>query len=432
MTSSSDKSASRLNRRQVLSGAGSLAAFSIAAPASWGQNLFVSGGGHVVVAGAGFAGSTIARYLALWGGPGLKVTLIDPKSRHVSCVMSNLYLDGSLTYGALNFAHRLPGVDFVRDKVIDVDPAGKNVLLASGGWMSYDRLVLSGGISFKPIDGWNPVLAPHAWVAGSQSKLLKQNLRSMPRNASYAMTIPKSPYRCPPGPYERACTIAHILKLKGGSPKLLVLDANAGIQAEKVTFERAFNEVYGDIIEYIPNAELQSIDHPNGWIHTSAGSYRVDGMNIIPNQRASGLVRRLGLARRVDWAPVDPISYESTQAGFEGIHVIGDSQGTGQPKSGHMANAQAKVCADAILRSLNGERIDTPDRLAAITTNSACFSPITPTEASWLTVAYQYDPASGSMVKREGSLAEAGRWTSRSYNDMFTWAHNLWADTFGV
>jgi hypothetical protein len=160
-------------------------------------------------------------------------------------------------------------------------------------------------------------------------------------------------------------------------------------------------------------------------------SFGGDLLNIIPTHQASALVRDAGLVPAgSDWAPVDPLSYASTEPGFEDVHVIGDSQGTGQPKSGHMANAQAKVCADAIIRMLNGEAIDTPERMANVTTNSACFSPITGSEAGWLTAAFYYDTTTGNMTLRQGSLAESGGWSGDSYRKMFVWANNLWADTF--
>lgn len=253
----------------------------------------------------------------------------------------------------------------------------------------------------------------------------------MPGNGVFVMTIPPAPYRCPPGPYERACTAAAILKARGGRGKVIVLDANPDIQAEKATFSKAFSTIYKDIVSYRPGVTVKSVNAATREVVTSAGRISGDVLNIIPPQRASALVRKSGVVPSgSDWAPVDPISYESTLSGFSGVHVIGDSQGTKQPKSGHMANAQAKVCADAIVRLFNGEAINSADRLANIVTNSACYSPITASEASWLTAVFGYDVATGQMVLRPNSLAEAGSWSAGNYRQMFSWAKNLWADSF--
>jgi hypothetical protein len=291
--------------------------------------------------------------------------------------------------------------------------------------------VLAPGIGFHHIPGWDKQKAPHAWIAGGQTTLLKNQIQAMPDNGTFVMTVPKSPYRCPPGPYERACLVAdYLIRTKGQYSKVIVLDANAGIQAEKETFSHAFNSLYINNIEYHTDVELEAVDADQRVAITSKGNFQSDVLNVIGNQRSPGLIHQSGLTDGGDWAPVDPLSYASTLAGFERVHVIGDSQATNQPKSGHMANAEAKVCADAIIRQINGEPLDSPERMASITTNSACFSPITNTKASWLTAGFAYDPASGQMKLVPDSLGEAENWSRGSYRDMFTWADNIFADTF--
>ncbi|MGV6821196.1 MAG: NAD(P)/FAD-dependent oxidoreductase [Parvularcula sp.] len=389
---------------------------------------------HIVVVGGGFAGSTAAKYLKHWGGSAVRVSLVDPSAVHYSCVMSNLVLDRTLTLSDLRFRHSALagyGVTHVKDRAVSVDVENRQLRLRRGDPLPFDKLVLTGGIAFKPVRGWNRRAAPHAWIAGGQTNLLRNRLAEVPADGTVVMTVPPAPYRCPPGPYERACTFAHIMRSKGGRPKVVVLDANPQIAAERGTFSKAFFQEYADIIDYRPNSPVTKID-PNGqWIETSAGRVHGDLVNYIPQQRAAGIVRKAGLLPKGQlWAPVDPLSYESTMPGREGIYVVGDSQGTSQPKSGHMANSQAKVCADAILRSLAGRPLDDPQRLRALTTNSACFSPITATEASWLTAVFQYDQASGAMKVVPASLAESGGWNRENFSDMYSWSRNLWGDTF--
>jgi sulfide dehydrogenase [flavocytochrome c] flavoprotein subunit len=399
---------------------------------------------RVLVIGGGFAGSTLAKYLRLWSLGTIEVTLVESRLQHVSCVMSNLVLNGQLSLGDLSFDHSALaskyGVDVVRDRAMEINAEGMEVLLDSGGWVGYDSLVLAPGVQFDGIDGLDPDKTFHAWIAGPQTRKLRDQIRDMPDDGTFVLTIPKAPYRCPPGPYERACLVADILKRRGGRPKVIVLDANDGIQAERDTFERAFSALYGDIIEYLPRREIVAVDSDGGIVYTrrlvdgfaQEESFLGDVLNVIPRHRAPELLRSSVLVPNgARWAPVEASTYSSSVEGVEGAYVIGDAQGTGQPKSGHMANSQAKVCADAIVRRAMGLPVDSDERLDNITTNSACFSPITADEASWLTAVFRLDRATGQMALVPGSLGEAGRWNSGNYEDMFDWSANLFADTFG-
>jgi sulfide dehydrogenase [flavocytochrome c] flavoprotein subunit len=248
--------------------------------------------------------------------------------------------------------------------------------------------------------------------------------------------VPKSPYRCPPGPYERACVVADYLKTKRyTNAKVIVLDANASIQAEPVGFGNAFNSTHAGMIEYVPNATVLSVDSASRSIVTTAqiiSNARV--LNVIPNQKAGAIAATLPLNAQ-GFVPVNPLTY--AVAGYPNIHVIGDacavpaSDNKGVPKSGHMANSEAKVCADAIVRALAGEAPDTN-----VATNSACYSPITAKTASWLSANYNYGDifdAAGN-VKGKGmhrvDLGEADRADGDNYEDMFTWAKSLFSDSF--
>jgi len=383
---------------------------------------------RVVIVGGGFGGATVAKYLKMWGG-NVDVTLIDPKAAHVSCILSNLVVTGSMSLSEISFGYSAlssqHGVRVVQDSVIDVDPIGHTVRLAGGSTLPYDRLVLSPGIDFMPISGLDYTLIPHAWQAGAQTTLLQQQLAAMPAGGTFIMTVPKAPYRCPPGPYERACMVADYLRQNKPGSRVIVLDANPGITVEADNFGNAFNVTYSDIIEYYPNAEVIEVDSANRAIYTSLGYFDSSVLNVIPEQQAGKIVRNIGLATVGGnrWAPIDPLSYRSTVA--SDIHIIGDSQSTGQPKSGHMANSQAKICADAILRAFNGEAPN-PEPM----TNSACFSPLSLTTASWLTAVYSYNPNLQKMQLVQESFGASDGPTSNNYKEMFTWAETLFGDTF--
>lgn len=421
----------KFNRRRFLQAFGALAAVSLSPTI-----VKAASSPRVVVVGGGFAGATAAKYLRMWSGNSIDVTLIDPKASHTSCVLSNLVLNGRITLNELKMSYgslkSFYGVNVVRDRVVSIDVAGRQVKLKSdptGPGISYDHLIVATGISFNKPKGVDFKKTPHAWIAGSQTNLLASKVRGMSAGDTFVMTIPKAPYRCPPGPYERACLVADILKRKGGG-KVTVLDANPSIQAERHTFERAFTGIYGEIVEYTPNAAVGEVVPDEGKVITGFGDYSGDVVNIIAPQRALGFVREAGLTGGGNWAGVDPLTYSSTVSGqgYEAIHIIGDSQGTNQPKSAHMANAQAKICADAIIRTVAGLDNRADERVKNITTNSACYSPITYDEASWLTANYAYDEATGQM--QGVHVGEAEEWSRENYDEMFAWASNLFTDTF--
>jgi len=441
----------KFNRRRFLQAFGAGAAVA-ATPTILRANT--TGPHRVVVLGGGFAGATVAKYLRMWGGDNIAVTLVDPKASHTSCVLSNLVLNGrmrlrelKLTYDSLSSFY---GVNVIRDRavgIVDNGQGGKDgwrVELKNGADLYCDRLVVATGIGFKkPAGDFNFNDTPHAWIAGRQTTRLANKVQALNKGDTFVMTIPKSPYRCPPGPYERACLVADILKRKGGGT-VTVLDANDRIQAEAPTFTRAFDELYNGIVDYRTDVSMESVDSAAGVVVTksASGSFEEisgDVVNIIPQQRALGFVRASGLTEGEDWAAIDPLSYESTVAGFEGVHIIGDSQGSGQPKSAHMASSQAKICADAIIRMLAGVDVSYhPDRGSErwmnITTNSACYSPITYDEASWLTANFVYEAPDmegeevGKMALKH--IGEADHWNKDNYEEMFAWASNLFTDSF--
>ncbi|WP_206198804.1 FAD-dependent oxidoreductase [Zoogloea dura] len=413
------------NRRKLLQASGALVATGALSATTPAQ----AAAPRVVVIGGGFAGATVAKYVRMWN-PAIQVSLVEPNPGHVSCILSNLVMTGAVGMSTITLRYdnlrSKYGVNIVADRAVSIDPVSRVVLTANGSRLPYDKLVLAPGIDFDSIPGLDSAVLPHAWQAGPQTLALKAQLDSVPAGGTFVMSIPKAPYRCPPGPYERACLLADSLLRRRRAGRVIVLDANSDVVAEPHTFHTAFQTTYAGVIDYRPNSEVLSVDWAGKKVVTNWESVPFDAANIIPPQRAGKLVAAAGLLGSdpaTRWAPVNPLSYESRVV--PNVHVIGDSQGTGQPKSGHMANAQAKVCADALVRYFAGEQPD-----PAPMTSSACYSPITATTASWLTVVFGYDAASGLMKPVANTLAEAPAPTAGHYKDMFGWAKNLFADSF--
>ncbi|MDP2827105.1 MAG: FAD-dependent oxidoreductase [Sulfuricellaceae bacterium] len=411
--------------------------------------------GRVVVVGGGMAGVTAAKFLRLWGGSKVQVTLINPDTTYPSNIMSNLVLNGSTTMANLTYKYDkltlLYGVNFVQGTVTGITPGTAGaVTLANGRIIPYDKLILAPGIEFDAIPGLDSNVVTHAWKAGAQTTLLASQLKAMPVGGTFVMTIPASPYRCPPGPYERACVVADwVKKNKGSNARVIVLDANPFIQAERTGFEHAFNVTHRGVITYIPNVTIASVNSLSRTLQTNWGTLEqtcnlsgtgiINGglvgirsasvLNVIPPHKAGRIITDSGIglnnASAGRWAGVDVRSYESTAV--KNIYVIGDSSSTGQPKAGHIANQEAKLCADAITRSLRGDNTPNPSPK----TNSACYSPITATTASWLTVVYTYDPVNMKMVAVPGAgPTEANAATQDNFKEMQQWFANLMADSF--
>jgi sulfide dehydrogenase [flavocytochrome c] flavoprotein chain len=381
---------------------------------------------RIVVVGGGFSGATCAKYLKKWGGGSVDVTMIEANATYVSPILSNLVLNGqrttfdlSFTYGTLQSRY---GIQVIHGMVNSVNKTSRTLTLENGDTVPYDVLVLAGGIDFIMVNDYDITRVPHAWKAGQQTNLLKSQVDAMVDGDTFTMTIPAAPYRCPPGPYERACVVADFLKNVKGltNCKINVLDANSKITVEADTFGAKFAE-YG--VDYRPNTTLTLVDD-----NTKTLTYVENGvtknlkstvLNVIPAHKAAPVIFAAGV-NSGDWAPVNPLSYESTVE--TGIYVIGDSQGTGQPKAGHIGNSEAKICADAILRTLSGHALYPSPK-----TNSACYSPTSSTEASWLSAVFEYNAGSQSMVVAN---IEAGPSDTRNYEKMFLWSENLFSDTF--
>ena len=424
--------------------------------------------GRVVVVGGGMAGATAAKYLRLWGGANVSVTLVDPSAVYTSNIMSNLVLNNAFSMQQLGFTHaklaQRYGVVVTNRSVVSVDAVNQVVNLSDETQLPYDRLVVAPGVEFMPAYGLSlsdyETKTPHAWRAGPQTELLRDQIAQMQDGDTFVMTIPLAPYRCPPGPYERACIVADTLKSSGRSNcKVVVLDENAGIQAEKANFQYAFDRIHvrGDgtkIIDYRPGVAGIQIDPDTKQVMYDNGASIIQAAVVspIPPHRAAGIGAGLldenddagwfadvGLNNSAAdavspnfgrWASVDVLSYESTAVAK--VHVVGDAASCGLPKAGHVGNQEAKICADAIIRLLGDGQPD-----ASPVANSACYSPITRTTASWLTAVYQYDPVTTKMKVASnggstvgGSAVEASGISTKNYRQMFTWFGTLMSDTF--
>jgi sulfide dehydrogenase [flavocytochrome c] flavoprotein chain len=386
--------------------------------------------GQVVVIGGGYAGATIAKYLRLWSQGGIEVTVIEPRPQFISCPMSNLVIGGSRQIDQLTFSYDLlkkrHDIRWIADEVVAVNPEQRKIQLRRGE-LNYDRLVMAPGIDFMyeslPMLASSDAITaiPHAWKAGAQTVNLHRQLESMPEGGIFVMSIPKAPYRCPPGPYERACQVASYLKQHNPKAKLIVLDANPEIISKKGLFTKAFSELYPEIIEYRPNSQVVDVDVDSRIIKTEFETVKADVINVIPPQRAGKLAQQTGLAN-VDrrWCAVDFLTYESLV--YPNIHVIGDSVSSNLPKSAHMATSQAKVCANAIVALMSGGE---PEQTPVFA--NTCYSYVDDKMAMHVANVYRYDANKKLMVTAEGGgVSDKPSTLEASYAN--AWANNIWSD----
>ena len=384
---------------------------------------------HVVVVGAGFAGLTAAKYIRLWSQGQVAVTVVEPNPQFISCPLSNLVLAGNKTLDELSFSYQLSqqqhGLRWLKDSVTAIDMEHKQLTL-SYGTLGYDKLILAPGVDFdySRIPGMNAPVAdiPHAWKAGKQTLQLRQQLQDMPDGGLFVMTIPKAPYRCPPGPYERACQVAQYFKQHKPRSKVVILDANPDIVSKKGLFMQSFKGLYDGIIDYRNNSELLQVDTARKTVKTDFDQVKADVLNVIPPQRAGAIAVAAGL-NTVDqrWCEVDFVTYSSSI--HADVHIIGDSISAGLPKSAHMATSQARVCAAAVVDLLAG-RAPNPQPVFANT----CYSFVDAEQAIHVANVYRYDASKKSMVAAEGGGVSAAASVQEGQFAQ-AWARNIWAET---
>ena len=385
-------------RRNVVAGAAAIAA------ASFSTRGFAQSGAtpaQVVVIGGGFAGATCARYLHR---AGVKVTLVEPAATYVACPFSNGVLAGlrdikdqTFTYDAL----KAEGLAIAAQAAKQIDREARRVTLADGTALSYDRLVLAPGIDlrFDRLPGYDEAatqIMPHAWKAGPQTVLLRKQLEAMEDGGTVVISAPANPFRCPPGPYERASLIAWYLKNNKPKSKILILDAKDNFSKQGL-FTAAWKELYGDMIEWVglsSGGKVTEVKPGEKTFVTEFGTHRADVGNVIPPQRAGAIAASAGIADQTGWCPIDPVTFESREQ--SGVHVIGDAAiAGGMPKSAFAANAQAKACAQAIAILLRGDKAPEPHLI------NTCYSLVAPEYG--ISVAGVYRPAKGLLADIHGA-----------------------------
>ena len=386
--------------------------------------------GRIVVIGGGYAGATAAKYLRTWSGGGLEVIVVEPRNQFVSCPLSNLVLGGSKNINELTFGYDMlksnHGIQWVSDEVLAIDATTRTVKMQRGE-LAYDRLIIAPGIDFMyeqlPMlqSAEAQELVPHAWKAGRQTVNLRQQLESMKDGGVFVISIPKAPYRCPPGPYERVCQVAFYLKNHKPNAKIIVLDANAEITSKKGLFTKAWADMYAGMIDYRPNSTVVEVDVAAKTVKTEFESVRADVLNVIPAQRAGKIAQIAGVAN-VDkrWCEVNFLTYESKTV--PNVHIIGDSVSAALPKSAHMATSQARVCANAIVALMNQQAPD-PSPVFANT----CYSYVSDKMAMHVANVYRYDANKQLMISAEGG-GVSDKPSELEGNYAQAWAKNIWSD----
>ncbi|WP_334134254.1 NAD(P)/FAD-dependent oxidoreductase [Tepidimonas sp.] len=393
-------------------------------------------GPHVVVIGGGYGGATAAKYTRLFSEGKVRVTLIEPNPAFVSCPISNLVIGGlkkiedvTIPYENLEKRH---GVKIVRDRATAIDPDKRIVKLAGGGEIGYDRLIVSPGIDFmwETLPGMTKPGAQdkvlHAWKAGPQTVALRRQLEAMPDGGVYALSIPLAPYRCPPGPYERACMVAHYFKKAKPKSKVIVFDANDDVTSKPALFKKAWNEHYQGILEYRPKQRVVDVDAATNTLKFEFGDdVRADVLNVVPEMRAGDIAVQAGLATaNKRWCEVDFLTFESKAA--KNVHVLGDAIqiAPAMPKSGHMANQHGKTCAAAVVSLLMGKE---PPKMPLYA--NTCYSFVTDEDVVHVASVHRYDAEKKTMLTVPGSGGVSARASELEGRYALAWARNIWADT---
>ena len=390
----------------------------------------------VVVVGGGYGGATAAKYVRMLSDYAIDVVLIEPNGSFVSCPISNLVIGGSKSmsditspYDKLGARH---GVKLVKDMVASIDPVKKTVTLASGPSIGYDKLIVSPGVDmmWDTVEGSQAANASgqilQAWKAGPETMALRKQLEAMPNGGVYAISIPEAPYRCPPGPYERASQVANYFKQAKPKSKVLILDANQDVISKGPLFKKYWAENYADILEYRPQHKATGVDAKTKTVRFDVqNDVKADVLNVLPAMRAGSIAVKSGLANaNARWCNVNYLTFESTAS--KDVHVIGDAIQVAplMPKSGHMANAHGKVVAAAVVAQLSGLTIDPQPVLT-----NTCYSFVSDKMVVHVASVHQYVAAEKTYktVAGSGGVSAAPNELEGVY--ALNWAQTIWADT---
>jgi len=422
----------KINRRnfiKIVGGASAISAIGFPAIAAAG------GKKQVVIVGGGVGGATAAKYIRR-ADSSVEVTLIEPNEHYYTCFMSNEVLGGDRKLDSLKFGYdglRKHGVTVVQDTVTAIDAKGRKVTTKGGKSFSYDRCIVAPGISFRDnIEGYDAAAAerfPHAWKAGAQTALLRNQLVAMPDGGTVVIAPPPNPFRCPPGPYERACQIAHYLKNHKPKSKIVIIDKKDKFSKQGL-FTQAWERHYPGLIEWKKAADtgggIMRVDAKAGTVSTDFDDMKVDVANIIPAQKAGTIAEVAGLTDDSGWCPITGSTFESTL--HKGIHVIGDAAiQSPLPKSGYAANSEAKVVAAAVVDLVNGREPGTPSWV------NTCYSVVAPDDG--ISVAMVYNLVDGKVAKVEGSggltpMDSSPADRKREVQYAYSWFNNITHDIF--
>ncbi len=418
------------DRRDFLKLGGAAAALAAAGCATTGGTK-----ARVVVIGGGFGGATAAKYIRMWG-PAIEVIMVERQTDFVSCPISNLVFGGSktmadITYGYSGLARY--GVQVVHDEATAVDASAKSVRLARGGELKYDRLVVSPGIDFlyEQIAGYEAAMDAnrvlHAWKAGPQTVALQRQLAEMRDGGVYVLSVPLAPYRCPPGPYERASQVASYFKKHKPRAKLLFVDANPDVTSKGGLFKLAWADLYPGMIEFRGNSKVIGVDAQTRTVKLEVEDVKGDVLNLVPPHRAGDIAVKAGLITANDrWCGVDWRTTESTAV--KGVHVLGDAtlSAPGMPKSGSMANQQAKVCAAAVVAMINGREPDADPKIV-----NMCYSYVSDSEVIHVASVHELDDSRKTFVAVKGAGGVSSARSTLEGRYAWAWAQNIWADMLG-
>jgi sulfide dehydrogenase [flavocytochrome c] flavoprotein chain len=431
--------ANNMQRRQILQSA---AAFSLLGLAGCATTSSIPSKAKVVVVGGGFGGATAAKYVRLLSQYKIDVVLIEPNASFISCPVSNMVLGGhkqmadiTSSYAQLSKNH---GVTVVQDMVSSIDAAKKTVTLARGGSIAYDKLVVSPGIDLMmgSIEGLAAANTSgqilQAWKAGAETLALRKQLEAMPDGGTFAITIPVAPYRCPPGPYERASQVASYFKVAKPKSKILILDGNPDVTSKGPLFKKVWASQYAGMIEYRGDHKVTAVDAKAGTIKFEVqDDVKANVINALPNMRAGLIAVQSGLNNMASgrWCGVNYQTFESTAA--KDVHVLGDSiqVAPAMPKSGHMANAHAKVAAAAIVAQLSGWEVNANPMLT-----NTCYSMVDAKNCIHVASVHEYVAGEKTFKTVAGSggvssidLKPEVTMQEAAYAE--SWAQNIWADT---
>ncbi len=424
----------KTNRRTFLKASGATTAAVGVSAITGCASIGGTTGPKVVIVGGGYGGATAAKYIKMWG-PNIDVTLVERNAEFISCPISNLVLGGSQTMKDITVSYdalqKKYGVKILRGEATGVDVEKKVVRMANGDAISFDRVILSPGVDFMydQIPALNNAAAQekilHAWKAGAQTIALRKQLEAMQDGSVFAICIPEAPYRCPPGPYERACQVAAYFKQAKPKSKVLILDANMDVTSKPGLFKKAWADMYAGMVEYRGGSKLLDVDVATSIAKLEFGDVKADVLNVLPPMKAGSIANSFITANK-RWCEINWLTYEAKNA--PGVHLLGDALqiAPAMPKSGHMANGHGKTCAAAVVALLTGEA---PNQSPTLT--NTCYSFVSAEKVIHVASVHKYDEVAKTMKAVPGSGGVSAQSSELEGQYAMTWAKNIWADALG-